>query len=61
MRMVTTKGTLDGIDNIQVMGIVNGEGDCVAIKVVYSDGSPISWAMSDKQVAQFAQILEAVA
>ena len=60
MRMVTSQGTLDGMQRIQIQGIVDSLGRCQAVKVIdLSDGEPISWGMSEKAQEDCRRIVEA--
>lgn len=61
MRLVETIGHLDGIDPIRISGIVD-RARCVAVRVIdRRDEKPISWAMSEKALADLRRIVEAAA
>ena len=61
MRLVTTQGTLDGIQRIRIHGVVDSQGRCQAVKVIdLSDMEPISWGMSKNALADCIRIVEAV-
>ena len=62
MRLIETIGTLDNIDQISILGIVDANGQCIAVRVIdLNDGQPMSWGMTDRQRQQFSRIVEAIA
>lgn len=61
MDVVLTRGTLDGIQPIEIIGILDRDGRCLALRVIdLWNGNPISWAMLPSTIAGFERIVEAL-
>ncbi len=58
MRYVETVGTLASAPII-IQGVLDDAGEVEAVRVMGLDGTPDSWAYSDKQTVQFAALLKA--
>ena len=60
MRYAETRGTLDGVQPIRIAGIVDASGTVIACRVHDGgDDKPFSWALTERQRAQFTDILQA--
>ena len=61
MRFVQTRGSLDGLFQVAIQGIVRPNGDVESVRLIDGvTGEPATWAMNDRQIEQLRKIVGAL-